>query len=76
MFRRFRTSVLRKAQVPEDLIGLSLGHSGATVTDAYARQVREDVPFRQKWAEHAGLGFELGHVGPHLVLEVVSGVAA
>jgi integrase len=58
-FRRFRTSVLRKSQVPEDLIQLWLGHSGATITDAYARQLREDIPFRQEWTEKAGLGFEL-----------------
>jgi integrase len=40
-FRRFRTSVLRKARVPEDLIALWLGHSGRSVTDTYARQLRE-----------------------------------
>jgi integrase len=56
-FRRFRTSVLRKARVPEDLIALWLGHSGRSVTDTYARQLREDVPFRQEWAERAGLGY-------------------
>jgi integrase len=69
-FRRFRTSVLRKSQVPEDLIQLWLGHSGETITDDYARQLREDIPFRQEWAEKAGLGFQLvpesgqlGHLG-------------
>jgi integrase len=62
-FRRFRTSVLRKAGVPEDLIQLWLGHAGRSVTDDYARQLREDVPFRQEWAARAGLGFELGYVG-------------
>src|SRR5438552_6675893 len=56
-FRRFRTSVLRKARVPEDLIALWLGHSGRSVTDTYARQLREDVPFRQEWAERAGLSY-------------------
>jgi integrase len=62
-FRRFRTSVLRKAGVPDDLIQLWLGHAGRSVTDDYARQLREDVPFRQEWAARVGLGFELGYVG-------------
>lgn len=62
-FRRFRTSILRKARAPEDLIGLWLGHAGLSVTDSYARQLREDVAFRQEWAERCGLGFELGYLG-------------
>jgi integrase len=62
-FRRFRTSILRKARAPEDLIGLWLGHAGLSVTDSYARQLREDVAFRQEWTERCGLGFELGHLG-------------
>jgi hypothetical protein len=32
-----------------------LGHSGRSVTDTYARQLREDVPFRQEWARWFGL---------------------
>jgi len=62
-FRRFRTSILRKAGVPDDLIQLWLGHAGRSITDDYARQLREDVPFRQEWSTRAGLGFELGHAG-------------
>jgi integrase len=58
-FRRFRTSVLRKARVPEDLLKLWLGHASKSVTDDYARQLREDLPFRQEWAERVGLGFSL-----------------
>jgi integrase len=58
-FRRFRTSVLRKARVPGDLEKLWLGHASKSVTDDYARQLREDLPFRQQWAEGAGLGFSL-----------------
>jgi integrase len=69
-FRRFRTAVVRKARVPEDLIGLWLGHAGLTVTDSYARQLRDDVAFRQECAEACGLGFELGHVGPQKVVEM------
>jgi hypothetical protein len=69
-FRRFRTAVLRKARVPEDWIGLWLGHAALTVTDSYARQLREDVSFRQGCAEACGLGFELGHVGPQKAVEI------
>lgn len=56
-FRRFRASVLRKARVPEDLVRLWLGHAGRSVT---ARQLREDLPFRQEWAERVGLGISVG----------------
>jgi integrase len=62
-FRRFRMSVLRKSGVPEDLIGFWLGHAGRSVTDDYARQLREDCAFRQEWRECAGLGFSIGLFG-------------
>jgi hypothetical protein len=62
-FVDFRASVLRKAGVPKDLIRFWLGHAGRSVTDDYARQRRDDVPFRQEWAARVGLGFELGYVG-------------
>ncbi len=52
-FRRFRTSVLRKAVVPEDLIRAWLGHAGRSVTDDYAGQIAADLNFRQQWAERA-----------------------
>jgi integrase len=66
-FRRFRTSVLRKSRVPDDLTKLWLGHADSSITDGYARQLREDVSFRQEWAEKCGLGFQLVHVGPPAV---------
>lgn len=47
-FRRFRASILRKNRVPEDRIGMWLGHSDKTITDLYVRQLREDIPFRQE----------------------------
>jgi integrase len=75
-FRRFRTSVLRKARVPEDLISLWLGHAGHSVTDVYARQLREDVPFRKEWADKCGLGFELGYGGLQNVASMEAPVAA
>ena len=58
-FRRFRASVLRKARVPEDLIQLWMGHASKSVTDDYARQLQQDLPFRREWAERVGLGFSI-----------------
>jgi integrase len=57
-FRRFRAAVLRKARVPEDIIGLWLGHA-QNLTDLYAAQLREDVVFRSEWCKRAGLGFSV-----------------
>jgi integrase len=57
--RRFRTETLRRARVPEDLVRLWLGHAAHSVTDTYAKGLSEDVPWRQEWAERAGLGFSL-----------------
>lgn len=59
--RRFRTHVLRRARVPEDLIRLWLGHAPGSVTDLYA--------WRKEWAERVGLGFA---VGPRWATNVVS----
>jgi integrase len=70
-FRRYRAAVLRKAQVPEDLIGLWLGHS-RSLTDRYATQLREDVAYRSEWCERAGLGFQLGYVGLQNVVSIDS----
>jgi integrase len=74
-FRRFRASVLRKSRVPEDLTKLWLGHADSSVTDGYARQIREDVSFRTEWSERVGLGFELPeavHVGPPIATEMAA----
>jgi hypothetical protein len=60
---------LRKARVPEDLIGLRLGHA-RSLTDRYATQLREDVAYRSEWCERAGLGFQLGYVGLQNVLSI------
>ena len=57
-FRRFRAALLRKERVPEDLLKFWLGHA-RNLTDTYASQLREDVPFRQQWAQSAGLGFSV-----------------
>lgn len=58
-FRRFRTAHLRKNQVPWDLQKLWLGHANKDVTDRYAEQLKDDVEWRKREAEKAGLGFEL-----------------
>jgi integrase len=58
-FRRFRTEVLRRSRVPEDLVKLWLGHSKETVTDFYADGLRNDTAWRSEWCERAGLGFSL-----------------
>ena len=73
-FRRFRTSILRKARVPGDLEKLWLGHASKSVTDDYARQLRDDLPFRQEWAERAGLGFSLET--PEVGLPWATGIVA
>jgi integrase len=70
-FRRYRAAVLRKAQVPEDLIGLWLGHA-RSLTDRYATQLREDVAYRSEWCERAGLCFQLGYVGLQNVVPIDS----
>ena len=75
-FRRFRTSVLRKNRVPEDLTKLWLGHADSSITDGYARQLREDVSFRREWAEKCGLGFELVHLGPPRATQFAAAEAA
>ena len=58
-FRRFRTETLRRADVPEHLIELWLGHSKETVTDFYATGLQRDNAWRREWCERAGLGFSL-----------------
>jgi hypothetical protein len=47
------------ARVPEDLIGLWLGHARRTVTDLYAAGLQHDEAWRREWCERVGLGFGL-----------------
>ena len=44
-----------------------MGHAPEEVGDLYSK-LKEDVLFRQEWAERIGLGFELVHNGPQNVL--------
>ena len=59
-FRRFRTETLRRAQVPEDLTKLWLGHSKSSVTDFYAGGLSKDLAWRREWCDKVGLGFSFG----------------
>jgi hypothetical protein len=62
-FRRFRLTWLRKSGTPKDLERFWMGHAPAEVGDLYSK-LKDDVAFRQEWAERVGLGFELVHNGP------------
>jgi hypothetical protein len=42
---------------------LRMGHAPEEVGDLYSK-VKDDVAFRQLWAERVGLGFQLVHIGP------------
>jgi len=65
-FRRFRNTYLRnRTQCPEGMNKYWLGHAGEDMSDRYDK-IREDVAFRRKWAEQAGLGFELPSVVPNV----------
>jgi hypothetical protein len=46
-----------------------MGHAPDEVGDLYSK-LKEDVAFRQEWAERIGLGFQLVHVGPQIALDV------
>lgn len=58
-FRRFRQAVLEKSEVRQLLIDFWLGHDNPDMSSRYAKQLTEDVEFRQQWAEKVGLGFAL-----------------
>lgn len=57
-FRRFRTTQLRAARVPEDIISFWIGHGKKDITDRYS-MLAQNVEARREWAEKVGLGFEL-----------------
>jgi hypothetical protein len=65
-FRRFRATLQRKQHAPENLIRFGLGHTNKSVTDVYSK-LKDDVAFRQKVAEHVGIGFEFPAEKPELV---------
>jgi integrase len=57
-FRRYRTTILRAARCPEDLVRAWIGHSAGSVTDRYSK-LGLDLQVRKEWIERVGLGFEL-----------------
>jgi hypothetical protein len=61
-FRRFRLTWLRKNGVPKDLERFWMGHAPAELGDLYSK-LKDDVAFRQQWAERVGLGFSVGTLG-------------
>ena len=48
---------------PKDLERYWMGHAPEDVGDLYSK-LKDDVAYRQEWAERVGLGFELVHTGP------------
>jgi len=65
-FRRFRSTYLRNyTDCPSGLRQYWLGHAGRDMDDLYDK-IKEDVSFRQDWAEKSGLGFELPAVVPNV----------
>ena len=58
-FRRFRQAVLEKSDVRQLLIDYWMAHDNSDMSSRYAKQLTEDVEFRQEWAEKVGLGFDL-----------------
>jgi integrase len=61
-FRRFRQAVLEKSEVRQLLIDFWLGHDNPDMSSRYAKQLTEDVEFRQEWVEKVGLGFAMPEV--------------
>jgi integrase len=61
-FRRFRQAVLEKSEVRKLLIDFWLGHDNPDMSSRYAKQLTEDVEFRQEWVEKVGLGFVMPEV--------------
>jgi hypothetical protein len=58
-FRRFRSSILAKSGVEEDIRKFWLGHEYNDITAQYAEQIREDNVWRQTLAANVGLGFQI-----------------
>jgi hypothetical protein len=60
---------LRKSGAPRDLERLWMGHAPEEVGDLYSK-LKDDVAYRQEWAERIGLGFQLVYAGPQIVPDV------
>lgn len=65
-FRRYRNTYLRNhTECPEGLYKYWMGHAGEGMSDLY-HKIKDDIPFRKKWAEKCGVGFELLSVVPNV----------
>ena len=58
-FRRFRSAVLAKSGIEDDIRKFWLGHENNDITAEYAEQIHEDNPWRQTLAAKVGLGFQI-----------------
>jgi hypothetical protein len=58
VFRHLRESVLQRNEVRQIQIDYWMGHSNASMSVRYGKQLVEDVEFRQQQVRK-GLGFEL-----------------
>jgi hypothetical protein len=58
-FRRFRSSILAKSGVQEDIRKFWLGHQNNDITAQYAEQIRDDDIWRQTLPAKVGLGFQI-----------------
>jgi integrase len=71
VFRRFRSSVLAKSGIEEDLRKYWLGHENNDITAQHAEQIREDNAWRQKMATNVGLGFAIPAFIPKAIVRNV-----
>jgi integrase len=75
MFRRFREELLTKKNCPRELRNFWMGRACETVGQFYALGIRNDMEWRQEWAERIGLGFNWATVG-HKDVEIPESNAA
>lgn len=54
--------IVEKSEVRQLLIDYWMAHDNPDMSSRYAKQLTEDVEFRQKWAKKVGLGFVLPDV--------------
>jgi integrase len=70
-FRRFRSSIITKSGVEEDIRKFWLGHENNDMTAQYAEQIREDDTWRQTLAAKVRLGFQIPAFVPKPIVRTV-----
>jgi integrase len=70
-FRRFRSSILAKSGVEEDIRKFWLGHENNDITAQYAEQIHEDNTWRQALAVKVGVGFQIPAFVPKAIVRNV-----